>query len=355
MSIVLLESFDWTDNATHLNLRQWITNFGTGGDGGFMGIESGGRTDNCLFIRFAEIVGHSASICQQVSASQEDALITLGFALRPDDFGEGSAMCRLMSDNIQTEHVRLGFTNAGFLYVLAGPGLPQVAISPQPLLLGAWTYIEVQAYLARGADGGRVVIQQNGAAWFDAIDVNTKNGGTKTTFDSILFTGDSNNYAYAIDDLYLTNSQGSKNNGFLGDTKVIPLRPAANGDRSDLINDTGNHINNFSHVNSPVTQTDKWVSSPNTGEEDTYVLDSFDWDGYVYAIQTNALTDKNNSQLRSLEPVIRESGNDYYGTSVNLPANSPIYALQIFEENPSDGSDWTPDAIQEAQFGVRVG
>lgn len=344
MSLILLESFDKYANAGDITLAGWI--IAETYSGGISIIT--GRTGQGLNTVFSTIIGQT-DFYRQLPSTAWDSTFTVGFAFQW--YGAPSYICELRADTLATTHARLTVGAGGELQAYAGPSLPLIGTSSIILDTSVWYYVEFQVVLS--ASAGSVKVNVDGVSQISSTSIDTKNGGTASVFDSIWFGpgGDGN---ISFDDMYITNSLGSANTSFLGDTKVIWILPAGNGAVSQLTNDLGNSTNNFSHVNSTTTQETTFVQSATAGNEDVYTMQMLAGPGTISGLQTVMLGDKNNAGARTLTPVIREVSTDYAGTAVPLNENSPSYLTQIYEDDPGTSAQWTISGFNNAEFGARV-
>lgn len=355
MTLIIAESFDLVDNATDLQLKGWLVDQGSNVQGSCSIVSGAGRHSSQglkILVSSSAILDYSfPSTIQQVIPSNEHATFSAGFALNWIS-GSGFQFFRLMSDATATVHLILALTSTGQLQLFTGPGLPLIGASNFFIRPNVWNYIEVNAPLGTSET---VTVNVNDNEVIYLTGINTKNGGTKTTYDSFGFFTNNLHSEFNIDDVYITNGAGSVNTGMLGDLAVIAISPNGNGDESQLINDNGNSTNNYSYVNSATTQTATYVQSATAGNEDTYTMAALPYTtGVVLGVQTVMLTNKNNTGARTFAPVIRESGTDHVGTPVYL-GTGVTYQQQIFEEDPGTSAQWTISGVNSAQFGAKVG
>jgi hypothetical protein len=347
MSLIYVESFDTVDDVRELALKGWIVDTSIDGWGTTTGFETGRTGPNALHISLSGIVVFSSSLHRQVPPADESTEFTLGFAFKWNEGSGSTEFAYLTSDETTTTHVAISVGPAGQLHVYAGPGLPEVGSSDTFIAQNVWNFIELTAVLSTGA--GSVNVNLNGLSVIHVTGIDTKNGGTKTTFDSIALTGNTNSYSFAIDDVYLANGTT-----LLSDVRVVATRPDGNGDFSDLENSAGNHTDNYTYVDSEYEQFITYVASPTPGDEDTYVMTPLPYPaGEVLGVQTVILADKDNSATREIEPVLRIAGADYAGTAVALGTGAQ-YQQQMYETNPATSSPWTVTDVNDTQLGVRV-
>lgn len=343
---IFAESFDTVDNVSELALKGWIVQTSINGWGTPSGFETGRTGANALHASLSGVIVFSSYLRRQFAPALESASYTVGCAFKWHTGSGSTQFLYLTSDETLTTHVGLGVGPAGQLHIYAGPGLPVVVSSSVFIAQDVWNFVELTATLGTS---GSVNLNLNGISVATASGINTKNGGTKTTFDSIGIGGNTNSYSFAVDDLYVGNDSS-----VLGDIRVVTTRPSGNGDFSELENSGGNHTNNYSYVNSQYEQFTTFVASSNPGDEDTYVMDDLPYPaGAVLGVQTVILADKDNAATREIKPVLRIAGADYDGAAVAL-GSSPAYQQQMFPINPATGNPWTVTDVNDTQMGVQV-
>ncbi len=371
MTLIVLESFDLynSDQIGEVAYKGW--NYSTGSVN-YPRIISPGRTGgNCCQFLFSEIVGSTGWLLREVATSEFHQTFTLGFAFRIDALGMGSQVALIFGDT----DACFGYTSSGSLYVQAGPGFPVVAYSENVVPQNVWMYIDFSVTLG---SPGSVTLRVNDLAvieWTGSMPGSLLSG--------FQFQGNTNNYAFSIDDLYLTNGAGI-NNGIIGDMVVLVTNPAAVGDQSLLKNSDNTYVNNWDFVNSPELQYTTFVESGTPGDEDTYEMSPLAYegsvgfadhrgdtasvnavilsdsnyisptDGTIFGVQIAIFADKNNTGFRMIIPVIREDHVDYLGTAFALGAGTPIFSTEIFELEPATSTPWTVATVNAAQLGVRI-
>jgi hypothetical protein len=108
-------------------------------------------------------------------------------------------------------------------------------------LLGAalWTFLEVKATVA---DNGGVVQARLDGTQVLGFTGDTRNAGIAefaTVRFSNHFVGSGTRHLLRLDDVYLCDTAGSRNNDFLGDVRVVTLRPNADTPQADFTPSAG--------------------------------------------------------------------------------------------------------------------
>jgi hypothetical protein len=123
-----------------------------------------------------------------------------------------------------TIQIYLYIEQTGKLSVYRGSTL--LGQSANPLLINAWTYIECKATFHPSA--GSFEVRVDGAVVASASGVNTSNSGNAYANTIGTGTGTNDSDAY-YDDWYVCDTAGAVNNDFLGDVRIEPLYPNADG------------------------------------------------------------------------------------------------------------------------------
>jgi hypothetical protein len=185
------------------NLTAWTT------VGGAPAITASGRNGNAV-----DLTSAGATIDYLIGAGVRNYMLTVGFAAKFVFTGAGIFLS-LRSDAGATQHISVLVGIDGSLSVLRGTINSLAVSAPGVIVAATWYYIELQALLHDTA--GAVTLRLNGAVVASAVDVDTKNAGTLTVFDSVrLAQGNGPNPT--IDDLRLRTGTLAD---FLGDV-VVP-------------------------------------------------------------------------------------------------------------------------------------
>jgi hypothetical protein len=218
-----------------------------------------------------------------------------------------------------------------------------------------WSYVEMKVY--SHATNGTIEVRINGCPVFDLTSVNTINASGAITKVSV---GDShaiegNQYA-GIDDFYVCDGEGSKNNDFLSEVTVKSIFP--DGDDSVNFSATGNgsYATNYQQVGfgNSLPTTD-WVMEDTTGNKDIYTLD----DSTINFDTIHGVVGWANSRYETT-PATYKMICDSAGTeteSANItPSSGSVFQTDIFvvEDDPDAASAWVNSTINAMKFGYEV-
>jgi hypothetical protein len=301
----------------------------------------------------------SSEAKRQVAAADEHATFIIGVAAK-NMGGAGTAkrFLTLYSDAGATTHVyvQTGATDATKLEVYRGGGtlLGSTASGVLTTVGTVYQYIEVKVTL--NDTTGAVVIRVDETPVLSLTGVDTKNGGTKTVFDSFGIQGMTGSTWF--DDIYACNGAGSTNNDFLGAVRIEALHPNANGNSSGMTNSAGNSTNNYTYVDDafPIADTTDYVDGVTTGDKDTYTFaDSAQPAGNsVKAVVVYASAQKTDAGARGLSLVARSGGTEATAAAATALVNGVYHLVWgVFETKPGGGS-WTVSDYNAAEFGLQA-
>lgn len=285
--------------------------------------------------------------------SDEHATLIVGFALRFVGLpASENAMLSLYSDARTTQHISLTVDTAGLIRVRRGgvSGTLLATAAAATFAVNIWHYIEMKCTLSDTVGVVEVRVDGNSTPIINISSQDTKNGGTKTVFDSLTFFAGNGNPN--MDDMYFCNGAGSVNNNFLGDCIVECLFPTSDGATSGLTPSTG--VSHFATVDESPENTTDYNSSSVLNTTDTYGMSNLATaSGTVYGVQVVQYAQKDIAGVRNLASVVRASGTDYAGADQAVGIGFGFFR-QIWETDPSDSAAWTIADVNAAEVGVKV-
>jgi hypothetical protein len=339
MALIFMDGFDHYNTPAQ---KGWIA---TGGNMQASGTRFG--SGQCYSL------GGNQNMYQQLPSTSEHATIIIGCAVyRSANVGVHNDWL-FYSDAHATTHVvvaimpdgsigawRGGYNNANVLGISAANNL----VPPN-----VWAYIEIKVTLSDTV--GVVEVRLNGSATpvLNVSGVDTKNGGTKTTIDSVGINNSTGTSLY--DDVYILNPSGSVNTTFLGDVRVETIYPTGAGASTGLTPSTGA---NWAAVDETPPNTTDYVSSAGTNVKDTYAMgDLSTGASTVVGMQIGTYAMKTDTGVKQYRQVVRSGGTDYPGTA-RSPATSYNYDFAISETNPATSVAWTKSTVNAVEIGVEV-
>lgn len=300
----------------------------------------------------------------QVEAGAEHATFIVGVAWN-GGVGVASAirdpLIVLKSDAAATSHVALVILTTGALAVYRGASSAGTLLGTTAagvMVDGSYQYVEMKATLDDST--GVVVVRVDELEVLHLTGLDTKNGGTKTVFDSFRLRLFYSGVSDGADDFYVCNGAGSVNNDFLGAIKIETLYPTGNGNSSQWVGSDGNSTDNYLLVDDPASgsliNTGDYVEGSSTGDEDTYVHGNSTQPtgNAVRAVFMHAYAQKNDAGARELAHVARLSGTETSTASVKTMINGTMKTTWAVSETKPGGGAWTVNDVNNAEFGIKA-
>lgn len=170
-------------------------------------IVAGGRTGNGANFAGAS-AGSTKLATYTIPAVGESDTVTLGFAWKATSLALASTpIAELRSDAAATLHGQLSLRSVdNNIQVNSGTG-GTIGAAPHGLVAGTFAYIEWQMKLAD--TGGFTIVRVNGVELINVASIDTKNAGTKATYDGVRLVGPASGVTTVYDDLYITTGAGA--------------------------------------------------------------------------------------------------------------------------------------------------
>lgn len=156
------------------------------------------------------------------------------------------------------------------------------------------------------------------------------------------------------DDFYWLDLTGSNNNTPKGPVRIVTLSPTATGNRSQLVNNSGNSTNNFNRVDEiPPTDDTDYVETSTTGNKDTYGFGDLPATvSSIYAVAINTGAKKTDVAARTFKSQVRISSTDYENAEQTLTTNYKNFQ-DIMEVSPATSSPFTASEVNGAEYGTK--
>jgi len=213
--------------------------------------------------------------------------------------------------------------------------------------VNTWHYIEVKATIADS--GGTAIVRVDGVEFINYT------GDTKNTANAyitnILITCGVNGVEVMFDDLYFCNQSGSVNNDFLGDCRIITIRPNGAGALTEWTPSTGSNYQNVDDA-TPNDDTD-YNATDALNAIDTFAFEDISGSGTVRAAVLNLVARKDDAATRKIAGVVRVGGANYAGSDITL-ASSYAFYQDVREVNPATSIPWAISEINAAEFGYKM-
>jgi hypothetical protein len=277
-----------------------------------------------------------------------DRTLVVGFAFKPNS-ASTNWLVRMCSDNtvgVSLEYYVSGSTRE--LRVYRGGTLLGTTSTGNAFQINRWHWIELKVYCDDTAGtievryGGRTIYTFTGDTQADA-SINYHN--------TLYFTRGS-----TIDNLYVCDSTGSRNNDFLGPVKITTITPNAAGDAAQWAGSGGGehhtYVDDF-----PIANDDSdYVESAVAGEKELWhYTDATDIGETIDAVQVVTLARATDAQCSDLKTLAKSGGgyeSEDSGQTVGVDYSE---VARIMEAQPGGSDAWTAAALNSYQFGVKVG
>jgi hypothetical protein len=276
--------------------------------------------------------------------------IICGFAFNRNDAGYSDIGGIFMFYGILYPIGILKLFKSGALQWEGYSSLPDTALSVNVLRPNTWYYIEVRCLAHNTA--GEIEIKVDGVTWLSLTGDTLYS--TDTYIKSISLPSSGSGSDYLIDDLYILNTSGTKNNDFLGDVVVRTVKPNGAGNYAQFTPSAGSNYQCVDDVEWSDSDSD-YVESDTDGEIDTHAYESIPSSGLgeIYGIQLcNGCKKYVESDGTEIKHVVRKNSTDYISDAEDL--EDEVFAnKKIYEVDPEDSTAWTKAKLDVTEFGYQ--
>lgn len=288
--------------------------------------------------------------------ADEDDLFIIGTAYWIDgatDAGSAAGIIGFFSDAGVTSHVRICITADGAVRVRRGDGAGTIlgTSSTGVVPFNTWFYIAAKVRLHDST--GTVDIEINGSNVLSLTGLDTKNGGTKTVFDTAGWGAPGGGLSPRRRDLYVCNEAGTKNNDFLGDVRVTASFPTGDTTPEQWTPSTGS--DSFAVVDEASPNTTDYLESSTVGHITRMTLaDLPDTTHEVLGVVVKSYAAKSDAGA------VREFRNGMFSDATtevgatNVLGTGFTTFLDVFELDPDGDVDWTPTSYNASAVQVEV-
>lgn len=299
-----------------------------------------------------------------LTPGEEDDVLIIGVAYKPTALytssGQTNAILTLASEYATWTHVLLGHDNLGKIHVKRG-GTGGTLLGQEAgntfATLNVYHYVEMYVRLDDVNGSVEVRVDGNTTPVISLTGVDTRNSGSKTTFDTVTLRGNyttGNGGAGHFDDFYMCNGLGASDNTFMGDIVVQTLAPNADGTYNQLVGSDGNSTANYALIDEAPPSIADYVASATDDQQDTYNFANLSGSPTsIRAVRLLAYAAKSDAGPKSLAFVTRSGGVDAAGADIPLSTSWAYYG-DIMTEDPTDAAEWTQIKVDAAEFGVKV-
>jgi hypothetical protein len=339
MTLRFTDSFDhYTTNAQLL--QKWTTS------GGTPATQAGGRnsTNRCYIS-----VNSSPAYIEKVFGFDKSTWI-VGGAFYFTSLSPVSYAGIELGDGV-TYQVGVYLNNGvGTLSVIrGGSGGTVLATSANVIGLNQWYYIELKALID---NAGTYQVRVNGVDWIVAGAGDTQASATNNFANRVRYNLGRIDSATYLEDVYICDGDGSRNNDFLGDIRIAAGFADAAGTFSQFTPTSGVNYTCIDET-TPNDDTD-YVATSGVGNIDTYNFAALPVaSGTILGIQMLPYARKDDAGSRSISNIIYYNSTAYSGAAQSV-GDIYSYYPEIFETNPDTSDNWTVPEVNSAEFGVKL-
>jgi len=289
-------------------------------------------------------LGHSNGWFKRTGTST-DPTICMGFAFKVDYLPATDARFVYFYDPSYAMGLTLNWN--GTLSVDRGTSV--LGTTSNALLSGVWYYIEIK--FVNHNTTGSYELRVNGDNWLSASGIDTA-VGAGGYYDSWAVSGGVNTTPFYFDDLYIVDSTGSINNDFLGNSKVVALRPDAAGDDTDWTPSAGA---NYAAVDEVSLDDDTtYVETSTANDKDLYNVGSLSDVDLVMGMQIVTDVRVTDAQSWDLNTLIKSGTTEDAGPTLGITSTSYLTKSRVSETNPDTTNPWAVSEVNSAQFGIKA-
>lgn len=210
------------------------------------------------------------------------------------------------------------------------------------------TWFHLQFYARIHPTAGEVAVKLNNVTVLSGTNLNTR--ATANSYaDEFQLTAATVNHDYQ--DIWIADAQGAVNNALPGDLRVHALVSNGAGQYSLWTPSGGENWQCVDEI-PPNADTD-YVRTDTAEARDSYAFEDIPTAGPIKGVQLNLWARKDDAGTRILRTLVRIAGNNYSGSNRSL-SDSYRDEMQIYDQSPASGADWTVSEINGAEFGVEL-
>ena len=271
--------------------------------------------------------------------------IIVGFAINPYTPQNTHIMTLGNSSNFQ---LGLFKTNpGGALYVMRTDGTV-LASSSAILVPGTWNYVEMKVTIHDTA--GAVEVRVNGISVMSASGIDTKHEGSSVIEYVRWGNAITSSCDFNFDDVYICDTSGTVNNDFLGDVKVVRLKPSAAGDLTQFTPLSGENYTNVDEATDDGDTT--YVSTATAGHVDLYHVENLAATPLaIYGVKPLSVIRKDDAGSLTARNIVKSGTTTATGITV-APGTSYAQFSDIIQVDPNTSSAWTKSAVDSLQIGI---
>lgn len=278
-----------------------------------------------------------------------DATKTMGFALQLTNSSAWDHFYLYLGDGPNSPHIKVFLNSSQKLDFYLGSTLKQSGTTT--LSLNTWYYIEIKSTIDNS--NGSYELKIDGITEYSDSGIDTKYLGDANwnRLDFYVSSGPASG-DILVDDLYVTDSSGSVNTGFLGDTHIETLFPNSDAGTNQWTTSTG--TDHYALVDDNPMDDSSYLEDDTSGNRELFDMDSLTGSGSIVATVSNVTYAVTDAEVINIKPVIKSGTTTTTGSSSVIASTDWSKQVEIYEEDPDTTSAWTKTAVNAAQFGFEV-
>jgi hypothetical protein len=277
-----------------------------------------------------------------------NATLVVGFALQLSVLSNDLEFFALYDGT--TKGINLSILPTGEIRIRCGTTILATS-SGAGITVNSWYFLELKVLCDDTV--GTYKLRVGGHNVCSGTGADTK-AGTNAYHDGFQFIGSTGMASVIVDDLYVLDASGAANNDFLGNMRVVTIRPDAAGDVTEFTPDSGA---NYARVNEAICGDDSnYVEDDTVDEKDLYNYGAL---GGVLATVAGIVvttdcreTDATNFDLKT---PCKSGATESDDAGQAIGSTNYVSRRRLMETDPNTGVAWTPTNLEAAQFGVKVG
>lgn len=212
-----------------------------------------------------------------------------------------------------------------------------------------WYYVECRLYIHDTL--GAIELRVDGVVHLHLTGIDTRANASLATAQYFQLRSLGN--TTWVDDFYLRTEASSSEvtGGFLGDIKVKPYYPNADGTYTAMTCSTGS--SHYVLVDETAPNTTDYVSSSTALTKDSFAFQDASETGSIKAVQVSAYCYKMDAGFRGVDVFVKSGATEDFATSVPL-STTQKYATKAWDQDPNTTADWSQANLNAAEFGVRI-
>lgn len=349
MALLTWEGFDQFDGATsaavHLVAKGWATILINSLTTGRYGGRSVAQVTNAVPVGrwdFASAI----------------ATATVGVAFLQSATNAAARDLVTFCDSGNTAQFGLGINTSNKLIVWRGTPSTVVATSTTATITNSqWYYLEIQATIHNTT--GAYEVRLNGAQVADltATGVNTRNTSNNQTTGILIGAVNSSPTGFFYwDDVYITDTSGGSNTGFLGECRVQTIVPTGAGASAQFTASAGSNWQNVDEIGaSGAADNTDYNSSSTAGHVDSLAITSTSITGSptIYGIALCMTARKDDVGTRTMRTRLKSSSAVSTGTTQTLLASYYTYRTAHLTD-PNTSAAWTASGVNAMELGYEL-